>query len=261
MTATQTIDPLDRLSWRYKVILRGEVGSRVLGVSVDGTDDRDEMGICLEPPETVTGLDRFEHFIYRTQPDGVRSGPGDLDLVVYSLRKWMRLALKGNPSVLMVLFSPDPMVFEDEAREIRLEPERFVSKHAGYAFLNYLLSQRAQLTGERPKKHTNRPELVERYGFDTKFAYHAVRLGLQGAEFLTAGRLELPMAEPIRQRLLSLRQGGMTLAETLEWATEAEDALRRAIDATTADEPDRAWANHYLHRAYSSWWQQMPWFV
>ena len=36
----------------------------------------------------------------RTQPEGVRSGPGDLDLIVYSLRKWMRLALTGNPTVL-----------------------------------------------------------------------------------------------------------------------------------------------------------------
>ena len=39
-------------------ILRVEVGSGVHGTSVSGQDDRDEMGICLEPPAYVTGLAR-----------------------------------------------------------------------------------------------------------------------------------------------------------------------------------------------------------
>ena len=32
-------------------ILRVLVGSGVHGTAVDGQDDRDEMGICLEPPD------------------------------------------------------------------------------------------------------------------------------------------------------------------------------------------------------------------
>ncbi len=32
-------------------ILLGLVGSTVHGVTVDSADDRDEMGICIEPPE------------------------------------------------------------------------------------------------------------------------------------------------------------------------------------------------------------------
>lgn len=63
-------------------------------------------GVCIEPPEYVIGLQRFEQYIYRTQPEGVRSGPGDLDLIVYSLRKWLRLALAGNPTILLPLFVP-----------------------------------------------------------------------------------------------------------------------------------------------------------
>ena len=34
-------------------------------------------------------------------------GLGDLDVVIYSARKWARLALSGNPSVLLLLFVPD----------------------------------------------------------------------------------------------------------------------------------------------------------
>ena len=82
-------------------ILRGLVGSTVHGLANPGTDDRDEMGVCVEPPEYVIGLRRFEHFVSRTQPEGSPSGPGDLDLTIYGLRKFCRLALKGSPTVLV----------------------------------------------------------------------------------------------------------------------------------------------------------------
>src|SRR2546430_5810567 len=88
-------------------ILRVLVGSGVHGTAVEGQDDRDEMGICIEGPEYVIGLRSFEQYQFRTQPEGVRSGPGDLDLTIYSLRKWLRLALQGNPTVLLPLFVPD----------------------------------------------------------------------------------------------------------------------------------------------------------
>ena len=40
------------------MLLRVQVGSGVHGTSITGQDDRDEMGICLEPARFVTGLAR-----------------------------------------------------------------------------------------------------------------------------------------------------------------------------------------------------------
>jgi uncharacterized protein len=40
------------------MILRVQVGSGVHGTSIAGQDDRDEMGLCLEPSQFVTGLAR-----------------------------------------------------------------------------------------------------------------------------------------------------------------------------------------------------------
>ena len=40
------------------MILRVQVGSGVHGTSITGQDDRDEMGLCLEPAQFVTGLAR-----------------------------------------------------------------------------------------------------------------------------------------------------------------------------------------------------------
>ena len=78
-------------------ILRATVGSTAHGLHHGGQDDRDEMAVFIEPPEYRLGLKLargqgrklhpLEHWVERTQPEGARSGPGDLDLVAYNLRK------------------------------------------------------------------------------------------------------------------------------------------------------------------------------
>jgi hypothetical protein len=47
-----------RVIAEHGMLLRVQVGSGVHGTAVGGQDDRDEMGLCLEPPEYVTGLAR-----------------------------------------------------------------------------------------------------------------------------------------------------------------------------------------------------------
>src|SRR4030095_7550105 len=97
---------MDRDTAERCTILRGLVGSTVHGLNVnDGIEDRDEMGVCVEPMPAALALSRpFEQFIYRSAAEregraNARSTGGDLDLVIYSLRKWMRLAVKGNPTI------------------------------------------------------------------------------------------------------------------------------------------------------------------
>ncbi|XKK39168.1 nucleotidyltransferase domain-containing protein [Nocardiopsis sp. ARC36] len=238
-------------------VLRCQVGSGVHGVALDGQNDRDEMGICLEPPEYVIGLRAFEQYVFRTQPDHSRSGPGDLDLTVYSLRKWMRLALDGNPTVLLPLFVPDGEIVAvtDTGRELRACADRVLSRRAGHRFLGYLRAQRERMEGLRGGKHTNRPELVDAYGFDTKYAYHMVRLGIQGVELMETGRLTLPMPGPDRTWLLELRRGEHSRAEALERATDLEERLVWLCDhADLPEEPDRAWADRWLVDAYRRSW-------
>ncbi|MGH1563288.1 DNA polymerase beta superfamily protein [Mumia sp. DW29H23] len=257
------------------LILRTQVGSGVHGTAVDGQDDRDEMGICLEPAAYVTGLARvpggvdaeiqvaFEQYERHTvwdRPGGLanRSGAGDLDVIVYSARKWCRLALAGNPTVLLVLFVPDEeVVFRDEAgSELVDNADRFVSKFAAQRFLGYLRAQRAAMTGE-VGAHTNRPELVAAHGYDTKYAMHALRLGMQGVELLTAGRITLPVPEPGGGLLRSVRRGEVPLDEVLAAIGEAEARLAAlARSADVPDEPDRTWADAWLHRSHLAYWER-----
>lgn len=255
-------------------ILRVQVGSGVHGTSIAGQDDRDEMGICLEPPEYVTGVARvpsgvdaevatlpFEQYQRHTvwdQPGGLanRSGAGDLDVVIYSARKWARLALAGNPTVLLLLFVPDDdVVYRDQAGvELVDNAHRFVSRLAADRFLGYLSAQRTAMTGESGA-HTNRPELVAEHGYDTKFAMHALRLGVQGTELLSTGRITLPVPEPDRAYLRAVRRGEIPLKEVLAAIDEAEQrliGLRESADV--AVEPDRGWVDAWLHRSYLAHW-------
>ena len=238
-------------------ILRCQVGSGVHGLGLPGLHDRDEMGICTEPPEYVIGLRGFEQYMYRSQEEYVRSGPGDLDLTVYSLRKWMRLALDGNPTVLLPLFVPEDAIVEvtDAGRDLRSHADRFVSRRAGQRFLGYLRAQRDRLEGIRGSGHTNRPELVEQHGFDTKFAYHMVRLGLQGVELMETGHITLPVPEADRRWLLALRRGEHTKAEALSRAGELESRLADlCANADLPGKPDASWADHWLVDTYRRSW-------
>lgn len=162
---TPSPDPSE--PWADRVILRTEVGSTAHGTGLPGGEDYDELGVMIEPWQSSVGLGpTMEHVTYRPgRKEGERSQPGDYDLVVYSARKFARLAAQGNPSVLMVLFGPlrfsTPL--GDALRDLA---PAFYSDHARYRFLGYAKAQRERLLGVRGGAHTNRPELVDEHGYD-----------------------------------------------------------------------------------------------
>lgn len=258
MTAIAYSGPEFRTIADDHTVLRGQVGSGLHGVTT-GADDRDEMGVCIEPPAYVIGNSRFEQYQFRTQPEGVRSGPGDLDLVVYSLRKWARLAEAGNPTVLLLLFLPRAELVTTTwvGEDLQAAPERFISRQAGRRFIGYLDSQRDQMLGKRGRRHTNRPELVDVYGFDTKFAYHAVRLGIQGVELLTTGRITLPIPEPDRIWLQELRRGEHSQIDALDRMADLRAQLVRLSECDAWPvAPDRDRINGWLTDVYQRWWSE-----
>lgn len=167
------------------------------------------------------------------EPGGLanRSGAGDLDVVIYSARKWCRLALAGNPTVLILLFVPDHEVVHRTVAgaELVRNAHRFVSDLAADRFLGHLRAQKAAMLGESGA-HPNRPELVAEHGYDTKFAMHALRLGVQGIELLMTGGITLPVPEPDRHYLRSIRRGDVAKAEILAAVDAAETKLESLRD-------------------------------
>jgi hypothetical protein len=237
---------------RSNEILRGVVGSGALGTAIEGTDDRDEMGVFIEPPDRVCGLTSLDHLIERSQPAHVRSQPGDLDLTMYSLRKFCRLAVKGNPSVIILLWLPEYLSTTPVGERLISMRESLISKESGRRFLGYLIAQREKLLGNRSPK-VSRPELVEKFGFDTKFASHAVRLGFQGIELLTEGRMTLPMLEGERAFVLAIKKGEVSFTRVMRIIDQLESQLKDLINDCDK-KVDVAVVDNFLVDAHREWW-------
>jgi hypothetical protein len=158
---------------------------------------------------------------------------------------------------MLLLHVPDDQcsVVEEAGRELRANKQWFASRRAGHAYLGYMQRQRERMTGERGQMRVNRPELIERYGYDTKYAGHVLRLGYQGIEFLQSGVLTLPMREPERARILDVRNGRVSFEEVLAEADDLQRRLEQLLDESPLPpRPDHDAVNAFLVDAYRSWW-------
>ncbi|MEU5874040.1 nucleotidyltransferase domain-containing protein [Glycomyces sp. NPDC047369] len=221
---------------RANEILRTEAGSGVHGLAVAGVSDHDEAGVFIEPAEHVMGLaGPLDHHTWRDRPEGHRSQAGDRECTLYSLRKFLRLAVAGNPNLLLLLYAPKESVYRSTplGDELRALGPAFLSRHAARRCIGYLDGQVAMLLGRgRQKDMPKRPELVAAHGYDTKFASHALRLGLQGLEMTEHARLTLPMPADQRERVLAVKSGKVPdLDAVLAEITAIRDRIESLLDA------------------------------
>src|SRR5258708_5372934 len=180
-------------------------GSELHGAKVKDTDDLDIYGTYLEPPELVIGLDKQDFYVWSTAGNERRNGPNDIDVCLYSVRKWAGLAAKGNPTALHFLFaqnfSANPQPWQDvlEGRTL------FLSKLAAKQFHGFADSQVRRLQGLGTGKKGQRHELIDAHGYDVKAAMHVVRLLNEGIELMRTGTITLP--RPEKELLITIRTG------------------------------------------------------
>lgn len=237
-----------------KTILSLEYGSRAHGTNTVDSDS-DIMSIFVEDPGFVTGIDTIDTQASSTAGVSNRSGVGDTDETAYPLRKFAALAAHGNPTILTAFFVPTYIHNEWAGQILVANRELFLSKQAGARFLGYMRGQRDAMTGMRNKR-TNRPELVHKFGYDTKFAYHMIRLGMQGVELMHEGKVTLPMPQFKIDELMAIRKGETTREDVLDYSWYLDDCLKRAIDdSDLQDAPDRAKINELLHEIYMEVWK------
>lgn len=249
----------------YTTILEVVVGSTLHGVAVhDGLEDLDLMAVVIEDAPRMLGFFQEDTWTKRSKPEGVRSETGDTDWVAYGLRKYLALATKGNPTILLALFASEKYirVIDSRGSQLRELAPDIVSRQVYAPFRGYMRQQHERLLGLRGQRNVTRPELVEAHGYDTKYAAHIIRLGLQGEEILLTGRLTLPMPEEQRALVIKVRTGGFTLAQISEQIIAVENRIVAAYAKTSLPEkPNVKKVQRWMIERYLGHWfasQEIP---
>jgi len=224
-------------SYQKNLIMAYIGGSQAHGAKLGATDDTDWYGLYIPPPHKVLGLEREEHFVFTTGGKLGGNGPSDVDVCLYTLVKWSRLAAKGNPSALHFLFAP--LEFgTDVWQQVAAGHQIFLAKSHVKPFLGFADDQMKRLLGQKGQKNIHRTELEKVHGYDTKYAMHVIRLYGEAKELMERGRITLP--RPNRDELIEIRKGKYSLAEIQELGRQLEaEALAAQTSSPLPDSVDR----------------------
>ncbi len=208
-------------------------GSQLHGAKLEGTDDTDWYGVFIEPSDKMIGLERDEFFVYTTGGKAGGNGPEDVDVCLYSLRKWAGMAAKGNPSALHFVFAKEQFSTEWWNR-IVAGRDVFAAKRHVKPFLKFADDQMERLCGRKGQKNIHRAALEEKHGYDTKYAMHVIRLYLEGKEYVETGKITLP--NPKVDLLISIREGRYKRSEIEDMGKQLETEALAAHDRSPLPE-------------------------
>ena len=226
----------------------GYAGSASYGVSSD-TSDMDCFGFCIPPKEVVfpysvggeilgfsTPKERFrvwtEHHI--KTPDNAK----EYDFSVYNIVDFFKLCMENNPNMLDVLFLPRRCILHSThiAELVRENRKMFLHKGSFHKLRGYAYGQLSKIANKTNSSNPKRAADIEKNGYDTKFAYHVVRLALQSEQILAEHDLDIERNSEI---LKSIRRGEWTLEQIEDWFANKEKALETLYaNSTLQHTPD-----------------------
>ncbi len=143
---------------------------------------------------------------------------------MFGIVKFFRLAMDNNPNVIDSLFTPATCVLHCTrvGTLVRENRRRFLHKGAWAKFKGYAYSQLHKIAIKQPTG--KRAEIVAEHGYDTKFAYHVVRLIGEAEQILAEGDIDL---QRDNERLKAIRRGEWTEERLRGWFAEKEGHLER----------------------------------
>jgi predicted nucleotidyltransferase len=215
-----------------------EMGSVAYGVSTD-TSDRDLYGWAIPPrdeifphlrgeiagfgkPPNPFGVYQVHHV---ADPDALGGKGRTYDLTIYGIVRFFQLAMENNPNIIDSLFTPATCVLHCTrvGNLVRENRRLFLHRGAWPKFKGYAYSQLHKMTVKRPQG--KRAALVAEHGYDTKFAYHIVRLLEEVEQILVEGDIDLQRS---KEQLKAIRRGEWTEDRLRRWFSEKESQLEAA---------------------------------
>jgi predicted nucleotidyltransferase len=243
------------MKWlKERMILLTVAGSRAYGTNVEGSDV-DYKGVCIPPEEYYFGLETFAEY---ANTDG-KNWSDAKDLSISHVNKFVANAMKGVPNDIEILFvRPEDIAYKNKyGEELISHRHDFLSKAIKHKFGGYTHSQIQKLLVKN-SNGTGRVDLIERFGFDTKFAMHAVRLLTSGIEILKTG--DFATYRGNRDFLLDIRNGWFTLEQIILIINDLDEELTSAYENCTClpHSPDyhkiNSWLINLNKRALSKEW-------
>lgn len=217
------------------------MGSVAYGVSSD-TSDNDVYGFCMPPKDYVfphlaghipgfsTQVQKFDQYQQHHIID--KETRKEYDMNIYGIVKYFKLCMDNNPNMIDSLFTAQNMVLSQTriGQMVRDNRRIFLSKKAWHSFKGYSYSQMHKMKVKNPDPTSTRYEMVQKYGYDVKFAYHVVRLLDEVEQILRDGDIDL-MRD--RERLKSIRRGEWKLEDIEQFFVENEKNMWKLYEEST----------------------------
>lgn len=246
MFRTISEDEKVRFPWlEERTILLAPTGSTVYGTNIEEVSDDDYIGICIPPKSYYLGLNSFNEYS-NTNGKNFRNKKGDIDLVIQHINKFIKNAIQGVPNNIEILFlNPDQYVILTSLGKVLIDNRKlFLTKLIKDKYDNFADAQIKKLKTKKLRS-TGRIELIEKYGYDTKFFSHAVRLLTSAIEILETG--DYVALRPNREFLKECRLGKYTLEETFKIVDDLRRKLNDAyLKSKLPEEPDYEAINNLL---------------
>jgi predicted nucleotidyltransferase len=215
------------------------MGSESYGVSSDSSD-KDLYGFCIPPKDEVfphlageiEGFGKQKKKFWQWQEHHIidEDTNKEYDFTVYSIVKYFQLCMDNNPNMVDSLFTPPNMVLFSTSvgQMVRDSRKLFLHKGCWHKFKGYAYAQLHKM--KIKNQDGKRKELVDKYGYDVKFAYHVVRLLLEVEMILSEHDLDL---QRHNEQLKSIRRGEWKLEDVEKFFNDKERGLETLYNEST----------------------------
>lgn len=222
-------------------ILEGFRGSTVYNTAQNSQikSDIDTFAIALMPIDYYIGLEKFKRSDFKV---------GEYDTVIYDVRNFINLCYENNINVIELLWLNDNFYFnKTEAGKLLLENRKLFSSKLVYKCIKgYALGQlKGMQYFQKTDLGSKRQSIIDKYGYDTKQAYHTIRLLNMGIEFLVTEELNVFRNDAFQ--LMEIKNGKWTLEQIKLEADRLFDKLETAfITSKLPNTPDKKKINNLL---------------
>lgn len=208
-----------------RTILRGVVGSKAYGLD-HADSDTDRMEVFAAPALDIAGLDW-----HSSKDSQAIQGPEGDDFSAHEVGKFVRLALKSNPTVSELLWLDEYEVVDEsgdrliEARKLFLSVNGVRSAYLGYANAQFTKFSASVLYGSGIPKR--------------KHARHCLRLLRQGLGILQTGEIQLKVRNPAEYFAMDDMTDDQVVTRLQQEFNAVEYQLADMHNFAVPDEPDR----------------------